>query len=240
MVDAILKSFVEHFLLHVGLEVGVVSFINQIIVNTVVSLIIGITIVEGTQALWRRWRNKSSHLFPHFSRKSHALQGMRPREVRETSLPLREASVRRVCEMGEFEYVFRGWLAERPPLRRGSMQILAKKLKRKNKMTHIGTFVTNVGVLAFQLPEPFAGPLSAINNFLTQNVGLIIGIGCLASLFSMILIAKIRHDQSKLISTVNHIENIVNRKFDEYVQNLLDGYMNIKELMEKLEKARGE
>ena len=50
------RSFVEEFGIHILLEVTLVGIIDNFLNNTVLSMIVGICIVEGCQFLWRKWR----------------------------------------------------------------------------------------------------------------------------------------------------------------------------------------
>jgi hypothetical protein len=50
------RSFVEEFGIHILLEVTLVGIIDNFLNNTVLSMIVGICIVEGFQFLWRKWR----------------------------------------------------------------------------------------------------------------------------------------------------------------------------------------
>ena len=50
------KGFIEEFGIHILLEVTLVGIIDNFLNNTVLSMIFGICIVEGSQFLWRKWR----------------------------------------------------------------------------------------------------------------------------------------------------------------------------------------
>ena len=50
------RGFVEEFGIHILLEVSLVGIIDNFINNTVLSMIVGICIVEGCQFLWRKWK----------------------------------------------------------------------------------------------------------------------------------------------------------------------------------------
>ena len=50
------RSFVEEFGIHILLEVTLVGILDNFLNNTVLSMIVGICIVEGCQFLWRKWR----------------------------------------------------------------------------------------------------------------------------------------------------------------------------------------
>lgn len=49
-------GLVEHFGLHVLLEVSIVGIADSFLNNTIISMLVGICIVEGCQFLWRTWR----------------------------------------------------------------------------------------------------------------------------------------------------------------------------------------
>ena len=51
-----IRGFVEEFGIHVALEVSLVGFVDTFLNNTVLSMLVGICIVEGCQFLWRKWR----------------------------------------------------------------------------------------------------------------------------------------------------------------------------------------
>jgi len=51
------KGFFEEVGLHVIIEVSIVGVIDSFLKNTVVSMLLGICIVEGCQMIWRRGRN---------------------------------------------------------------------------------------------------------------------------------------------------------------------------------------
>ena len=53
------RSFFEQFGLHLVMEVTVVSIIDRAVMNTALSMVIGVGLVEGTRVLWRRWRKTS-------------------------------------------------------------------------------------------------------------------------------------------------------------------------------------
>ena len=55
------KGLVEQIGIHVGLEVTAVAVIDQLVANVFVSMLCGIALVEGTQALWRRSRVHSGN-----------------------------------------------------------------------------------------------------------------------------------------------------------------------------------
>jgi hypothetical protein len=50
------KSFVEEIGIHILLEVTLVGIIDNFLNNTILSMFVGISIVEGCQYLWRKWR----------------------------------------------------------------------------------------------------------------------------------------------------------------------------------------
>jgi hypothetical protein len=50
------KGFFEEFGIHVLLEVTLVGIVDSFLKNTILSMLVGIYIVEGCQLLWRRWR----------------------------------------------------------------------------------------------------------------------------------------------------------------------------------------
>ena len=50
------RGFVEEFGIHILLEVTLVGIVDSFLNNTVLSMIVGICIVEGCQFLWRKWR----------------------------------------------------------------------------------------------------------------------------------------------------------------------------------------
>lgn len=50
------RGFVEEFGIHILIEVILVGIIDNFLNNTVLSMIVGICIVEGCQFLWRKWR----------------------------------------------------------------------------------------------------------------------------------------------------------------------------------------
>ena len=49
-------GFVEEFGIHILLEVTLVGIIDNFLNNTVLSMFVGICIVEGCQLMWRKWR----------------------------------------------------------------------------------------------------------------------------------------------------------------------------------------
>ena len=51
------RGFFEEVGLHVLIEVSIVGVIDSFLKNTVVSMLLGICIVEGSQMIWRRWRD---------------------------------------------------------------------------------------------------------------------------------------------------------------------------------------
>jgi hypothetical protein len=53
------RSFLEHFGLHLVVEVTVVSLIDQIVMNTAMSMVMGIGLVESVRVLWEKWRKTS-------------------------------------------------------------------------------------------------------------------------------------------------------------------------------------
>ena len=50
------RGFVEEIGLHILLEITLVGIIDNFLNNTVLSMFVGICIVEGFQFLWRKWR----------------------------------------------------------------------------------------------------------------------------------------------------------------------------------------
>lgn len=50
------RSFVEEIGIHILLEVTLVGIIDNFLNNTILSMFVGISIVEGCQFLWRKWR----------------------------------------------------------------------------------------------------------------------------------------------------------------------------------------
>ena len=50
------RSFVEEIGIHILLEVTLVGIIDNFLNNTIISMFVGISIVEGCQFLWRKWR----------------------------------------------------------------------------------------------------------------------------------------------------------------------------------------
>jgi hypothetical protein len=51
------RRFLEEVGLHILIEVSIVGVIDSFLKNTVVSMLLGICIVEGCQMIWRRWRD---------------------------------------------------------------------------------------------------------------------------------------------------------------------------------------
>lgn len=51
------RGFLEEVGLHVLIEVSMVGIVDSFLKNTVVSMLLGICIVEGCQMIWRRWRD---------------------------------------------------------------------------------------------------------------------------------------------------------------------------------------
>ena len=51
------RGFFEEVGLHVLIEVSIVGVIDSFLKNTVMSMLLGICIVEGCQMIWRRWRD---------------------------------------------------------------------------------------------------------------------------------------------------------------------------------------
>jgi len=51
------RGFFEEVGLHILIEVSIVGVIDSFLKNTVVSMLLGICIVEGCQMIWRRWRD---------------------------------------------------------------------------------------------------------------------------------------------------------------------------------------
>ena len=51
------RGFVEEFVIHILLEVTLVGIIDNFLKNTVLSMFVGICIVEGCQWVWRKWRD---------------------------------------------------------------------------------------------------------------------------------------------------------------------------------------
>ena len=51
------RGFFEEVGLHVLIEVSIVGVIDSFLKNTMVSMLLGICIVEGCQMTWRRWRD---------------------------------------------------------------------------------------------------------------------------------------------------------------------------------------
>jgi hypothetical protein len=50
------RGFFEEFGIHILLEVTLVGIFDNFMNNTVLSMILGICMVEGCQFLWRKWR----------------------------------------------------------------------------------------------------------------------------------------------------------------------------------------
>ena len=50
------RGFVEEFGIHILLEVTLVGIIDNFLNNTVLSMFVGISIVEGCQWIGRKWR----------------------------------------------------------------------------------------------------------------------------------------------------------------------------------------
>ena len=50
------KAFLEQFCLHLLIEVTAVSLVDQVVRNTALSMVLGVSLVEGARVLWRRWR----------------------------------------------------------------------------------------------------------------------------------------------------------------------------------------
>jgi hypothetical protein len=50
------RGFVEEFGIHILLEVTLVGIVDSFLNNTVLSMLVGICIVEGCQFLWRKWK----------------------------------------------------------------------------------------------------------------------------------------------------------------------------------------
>ena len=51
------RSFMEEFGIHILIEVTLVGIIDSFLSNTVLSMFVGICIVEGCQLAWRKWRH---------------------------------------------------------------------------------------------------------------------------------------------------------------------------------------
>jgi hypothetical protein len=51
------RGFLEEVGLHILIEVSIVGVIDSFLKNTVVSMLLGICIVEGCQMIWRRWKD---------------------------------------------------------------------------------------------------------------------------------------------------------------------------------------
>jgi len=51
-----MKAFLEQFGLHLVVEVTVVGLIDQVVRNTVLSMVLGVGLVEVVQVLWQGWR----------------------------------------------------------------------------------------------------------------------------------------------------------------------------------------
>jgi hypothetical protein len=56
-----LRGFMEDIGIHVLLEVTLVGIMDRFLKNTVLSMLVGICIVEGCQLLWRIWRDKGQN-----------------------------------------------------------------------------------------------------------------------------------------------------------------------------------
>jgi len=52
------KTFLEQFCLHLLIEVTAVSLIDQVIGNTALSMVLGVSLVEGARVVWRGWRRR--------------------------------------------------------------------------------------------------------------------------------------------------------------------------------------
>ena len=50
------KAFLEQVFLHLLVEVTAVSLIDQVVGNTALSMVLGVSLVEGCRVVWRRWR----------------------------------------------------------------------------------------------------------------------------------------------------------------------------------------
>lgn len=50
------NDFFEEIGIHILLEVTLVAIVDRFLNNTVLSMLVGISIVEVCQLLWRRWR----------------------------------------------------------------------------------------------------------------------------------------------------------------------------------------
>ena len=55
------RGFMEDIGIHVLLEVTLVGIMDRFLKNTVLSMLVGICIVEGCQLLWRIWRDKEQN-----------------------------------------------------------------------------------------------------------------------------------------------------------------------------------
>jgi hypothetical protein len=53
-----IRGFVEELGIHVVLEVSLVGFVDTFLNNTVLSMLVGVCLVEGCQFLWRKWRKE--------------------------------------------------------------------------------------------------------------------------------------------------------------------------------------
>ena len=51
------RNFIEEFSIHILLEVTLVGIIDNFLDNTVISMFMGICIVEVSQLVWRKWRH---------------------------------------------------------------------------------------------------------------------------------------------------------------------------------------
>ncbi len=50
------KAFLEQFCLHLLIEVTAVSLIDRVVGNTALSMVLGVSLVEGARVVWRGWR----------------------------------------------------------------------------------------------------------------------------------------------------------------------------------------
>ena len=50
------RGLIEEMGIHILLEVTLVGIIDGVLNSTVLSMLVGISIVEGCQFLWRKWR----------------------------------------------------------------------------------------------------------------------------------------------------------------------------------------
>jgi hypothetical protein len=53
-----IRGFVEELGIHVVLGVSLVGFVDTFLNNTVLSMLVGVCLVEGCQFLWRKWRKE--------------------------------------------------------------------------------------------------------------------------------------------------------------------------------------